>query len=1085
MFEPIFARAGTDKKSFIIERIKEKLASSERRLMMVVPEQSSFETEKELYIALGDRLYSRVDVLSFTRLCSLYYEIKGIRREKKLSSAGKIILSSCAAALAAPDLKVYSGQASNATFIEKIASIIDELKVAGISSDALLEKKNSLNMNKSLENKIEDLSLIYSYYEAQLKNGYLDPSDELSLLNTHLGDGSFFKDYDVIIDEFASFNSAQLGIIEKMFANSPSVAVILCLVNDSKKIPAAFRTPGDTYRGLKERAKKNSVIISKPHSLEAGALYNNEQLKSLEAFACAQSSSVLKGDNVKVYSSPSLKRESRFVAAEIKRLVKEKNYRYRDIAVIGRNMDDYMSYLEDSFKLYDIPFFSDMRALIDTRPIVVFIINLLETLIGKMEPSYLLRLLKSGISYVDADDIALFENYIELWKIKKSELTAPFYKNPDGLSSDINTELLQKLNQIREKAVTPVVLLNKKLSGASGREITEGLYEFMKENGVLKNLSDYTERVAEGDSALASEQYRAFEICMSVMTQLSAIIGDDKITLKRYLELFRLAVTAEDVGSIPHHLDEVQIGDAGRTTPQDFKAVFLIGMNDGIFPARHTEDGFFSDEDREIIRIDGGIDILTTSKLMNQNEEYYLYRALTSPSELLYILYSQLSIGAEELFPSKIVSRLDKLEIKAKSIASLSPEYFFGTDEAAFEQLCLTYNQNTKTAKSLREYFFSLISDEYRNRFLSIDTDLKLRYSKLSDEVAKKLYKSDMLISPTQMDSFQLCQFAHFCKYGLALKKQEPVQIAASNTGTAVHDVLQNLLEKYSPEQLNGFSDAELDKIIEKMLEEFIYSNLGDENSVNNRNRYSIKRLKTTVMPSIKYVLSELGYSGYTPSDFELEIARGKGIEPYMIKTPDGNSVGIKGKIDRVDTKSEDDKTLVRIIDYKTGSKVFDKNDMNNGINLQMFMYLFSIWENGKTKYGDNIVPSGVLYMPAKRQDIEAKGGVIDEDVQKKKREALRMMGMLLEDEKTAKDKDKAFFSAEYSDITGFRVMKEKTEKMLCDMTDTLRIGELSINPLYNGDKNLACTYCEYKAVCGFEEGDFCREMKKTQGDEE
>ena len=1077
MFEPIFARAGTDKKAFIVEKIKNKLAETERRLMFIVPEQSSFETEKELYLLLGDKLYSRLDVLSFTRLCNLYFEKHGISKKKKLSSAGKLILTANAISSASEKLTIYSGQALNQTFIQKISSIIDELKVASISPEELLEKKDKIN--GTLNIKLGDLALIYSSYESQLKNGYLDPSSELANLNILLKDGSFFKDYDIIIDEFASFNSAQLGIIEKMFSNSESVLVFLCMDNDLKKVAPAFKTPSDTYKKLKNRAKNAGAEICAPKELEAGVLYNNAQLKSLEAFICAKGKEISKGENIKIYSSPSVKRECRFVAAEIKRLVREEGLRYRDIAIIGRNMDDYLYYLEDSLRLYDIPSFSDLREKIDTRPIVVFINNLIETVIENFEPSSVLRLLKSGISYVSADDTALLENYIELWRINKRELTSAFYKNPDGLNNEINTDKLNNLNAIREKAVAPLITLRGKLKNADAEKITRSIYEFLKQNGILKNLSEYTELIAREDSALASEQHRAFEICMNVMSQLCELIGKQNIPLSRYLELFKLGINAEDVGSIPHHLDEVQIGDAGRTRIDNLKATFLVGVNDSVFPSRYNEDGFFTDEDRSIIR-ESGMDILTPSKFMNQNEEFYLYRALSSSSDLLYISYSHNSVNSQEQYPSKIISRLEKCGIPILSIAALPQKTFFGTDEAAFEQFCLCYNQNTAVSKSLREYFFSLVTDEYRNRFLGIDTDLKLRYSRLNDEVAKKLYAQNMLISPTQMDSYYKCCFAHFCKYGLGLETKKKTEVNASNSGTAVHEVLEKLLSKYSADEISKLSDDALTSKIESLFDGFIRNKLG-EKGMNERGKYSIKRLKTTVLPVIKYIVSELSYSGFAPSDFELCIKKGEGVEPYVVKTPNGNSVGIKGIIDRVDIKEKDGKTYVRIVDYKTGSKVFDKNDIEYGINLQMFMYLFSIWENGQKKYGEQIVPNGVLYMPAKRQDVEAKGGKTSEGTDKKKSELYRMMGMVLEDESTSKQDDKRFLSASYSDIDGFKTVKQKTEQLLCDMADSLRIGDLSINPLYVGNDNLGCEYCDFKAVCTFEEGDTCRKMEKRR----
>ncbi len=1088
MLKPVFARAGSDKNAFLADVIREAVCSSARKTMLIVPEQSSFETEKELYLSLGDRDYARVEVLSFTRLCSLIRTGFGSRSGEKLSAAGKLILASCAAEKAAPSLRVYGGQVSSNAFAQKVSAMIDELKVAGISPDAFEKGLQNFSNNPLLLNKLSDVAWLYHWYDVLLSENYLDPSDELADAAVRIGDGAFFKNYDIIIDEFASFNASQLGMIAKMLQNSPSVTVLLC----SKPIvggrcPTAFRTPNDTFRKLKQLAARVGTQVKAPLCLKAGELYQNEDMRILEKFAAGESGCGKVGKNITISAARSVKEECRFVAAAIRRLVSEKRMRYRDIAVVGRDMTDYLIHLEDSFRLYDIPFFADRRTSLDTRPVVVFIVNLLEVLISDIEPSRLISYLKCGVSPLTADEAVELENYIDLWKLSQKELKNDFEKNPQGLEGEPDEAALERLNYLnglRKKAVMPLFALKKEIADQEGSSVTRSIYRFMEQNGVLQKLSELTNALSETDSALAAEQYRAYQSCMSVMSQLASLLKGNKISLKRYLELFRLALSSEDVGSIPHHLDEVQVGDAGRIRTGAVKAVFLVGMNEGLFPKRHSEDGLFSDNDRKLVR-EAGMDILTPANVMNQNESYYLYTALSCASDEVHISYCRNTQAGDAVFASKIVNQIrDTLGVAETDLSSMDQTALLGTNEADFELLCRSYHSNCTFANSLREYFMTMQEDTYRNRLLSIDKGLRLRTSSIGNAAAAKLYGSEMMISPSQIERYHLCRFSHFCRYGLSLRPLKPAEITALDSGNAIHEVLERLLKNYSKEQIALFSEKELSCKVEKMLYEFLSVRIGENAMQDNRIRYSILRLKSTIVPVIGYIIKELAVSGFIPNDFELQIRCGGDLEPYRIISEQGTSIGVYGKVDRVDTLAVDGKTYVRVIDYKSGGKSFDREELAYGINLQMFLYLFSIWENGGKRYGGKVTPSGVLYMPAKRPDIKIDGNEDKGDIKNMQDKEFRMKGLLLSQEPVINENTKRFCSALFGDITEFSAIKKQTEKLLCKMADELRLGELSINPLYSGRENRACKNCDYRMICGFEEGDPHRTMQKIKKSE-
>ncbi len=1085
MLNTVFARSGSEKEEFLVSLIKKQISESERKIMLVVPEQSSFETEKELYLSLDDTEYARLEIVSFTRLCDLIFTHFGGNSVSRISKSGKMILSSLALSKSAPSLKVYASQSGSAAFSEKISAIIDELKAAGFSAQSFEKSLAAFLENEQLYNKLSDLSAIYNFYDAELSKNYLDPSDKLSDAVKAVSDGAFFKDYDVIIDDFASFNGSQYAMMEKMMQNSPSVTVFLCTKSASKRIPAAFKTPSDTFGYLKKYANRCGCEIKTPTILEAGKTYTSPELTLLEKLMAGEEIEAPEtAHNIRITAANNSKDECLFVAAKIHRLVREENYRYRDIAVVGRNIEGYIPQLEDAMRLYDIPFFADRREDIDSRPITIFIVSLIETLISNIEPSRLITYLKCPISPIEFDDATELENYIELWKISKKELIRDFEKNPAGLVGDpdeASLKKLNKLNQIRKNVVVPLIQLKKELEDKNGGEITRLIYKFMEQNGVIDKLSEYTTAIFETDSALANEQYRAYKSCLSAMGQLSALLESEKISLKRYLELFRLALSYEDVGSIPHHLDEVTVGDAGRMRSGKIKVSFLLGVNDGVFPARHSEDGIFTDADRTLIR-NADIDILTTSSLLNQNENYYLYTALTLSSDRVYISYAKNSLSGEGMFASKIVSRIcDAFKIKQTELFKEDRTAILESNEAAFRELCLEYNNNTEYSNSLREYFMTQPDDSYRKKILAIDKGLSLRTTPLGEETSKKLYGKKMLISPSQIEKYHQCQFAHFCSYGLRLQAKRPAEIGANNVGDAIHAVLEKLLRNYSKQEISAFSTQQLTEKAREYLIEYMSLKIGSAAMSDKRTNYSIMRLVSTVVPVIRLVTTELNLSGFIPCDFELHVNKGKDIEPYTVVSQNGNEVGIKGDVDRVDVKKVGGNTYVRVVDYKSGEKKFDRGELDYGINLQMFLYLFSIWENGSSRYGTNITPSGVLYTPAARPDVEIKGTEKDDTIFAMQKSKFKMSGMLLSDDDAITPDSKNFFKASYEDINGFSVLKSQTEKLICKMADELVLGNLKIDPLFKSAQDYPCKYCDYKAICGFENGDVHRTIERVK----
>lgn len=445
-----------------------------------------------------------------------------------------------------------------------------------------------------------------------------------------------------------------------------------------------------------------------------------------------------------------------------------------------------------------------------------------------------------------------------------------------------------------------------------------------------------------------------------------------------------------------------------------------------------------------------------------------------------------MAASGEPAFAARIVRQLEQaMGTPAQKLSALGAESLLGTDKADFQLLCERLHSGSSFAESLRQYFNDRAEPVYRERLSRIEAGLSLRQQELTQAAAQQLYGRELAISPTQIERYHLCRFSHFCRYGLRLSELRQAEISALDTGSAIHAVLERLLQRYTRQQISAFDDARLSEEVEALLYDFLSQNIGTAAMRSARLRYSILRLKSTLVPVLRYMIFELESSGFTPSDFELSIRRGGQIEPYRMVSEQGTAVSVYGSVDRVDTLEADGKTFVRVIDYKSGGKDFNRAELEWGLNLQMFLYLFSIWENGGSRYSGNLTPYGVLYMPAKRPDVTVPSAAA-EDAQTEQQKKFRMKGLLLKDPTVSSGADRRFYSAGYEELSEFAALKKQTEKLLVKMADELRFGQLKVNPLYQGRENRACAFCPYHMICGFEESDPhpCMQ-KKSEGGEE
>lgn len=165
------------------------------------------------------------------------------------------------------------------------------------------------------------------------------------------------------------------------------------------------------------------------------------------------------------------------------------------------------------------------------------------------------------------------------------------------------------------------------------------MYEYLIQNNIPKKLEEKIEKLLEIEELEIAKEYESsFKILTQVFDEIVLVLGDSKVTFEKYAEILKIGLKNSDLGKIPTSQDEVIIGDIDRSRSHKVKAVFIIGVNDGVFPTINKNEGFFDDSDREKLKKDG-IELAkgTTEKLYDDN--FNIYKALTTAEEKLYLSY--------------------------------------------------------------------------------------------------------------------------------------------------------------------------------------------------------------------------------------------------------------------------------------------------------------------------------------------------------------------------------------------------------------------------------------------------------------
>lgn len=1108
----ILSRAGGGKTVHIMNLIEQFAKGGRKKLTLIVPEQFSFMSEKLMLEKFGAKTMADIDVLSFTSLGEKLVGRPALHERRRLDDSARAVLMRMALDAVKDKLCLYGNHTAKKSVISEFIALSSEFKQNAVSTDsvrlALASEKDGL-----LKMKLSDIATVLDAYDAMVAGSYFNPDDLLDELYDILPENEYFKDRLVFIDAFRGFTVQEYKIIERMLSKSAAVYVTLCTDNlqNSDDETELFAHTKRTAHRLIEAAKKTGAPVAKPQYLSMRSKFNNfppvferyasPELRALEQELFSPAPNVYEEEcgNITLCKAADIYAECEYIACTAKKLIRENGYRCRDIAVIARDSSAYEAPLRSALKKCGVGVFDDSRQPVDTSPVVNLVVCAVAIADGGFDTETVMRYLKTELTDFTAEEISQVENYCYLWQINRGGWLKDWQQHPKGFGEEMtpdDTAELDALNALRRRIVAPLCDLRDKLESTNGAEAAKAVYEFLERTNTPENLKKLAVSLAEsGETGIAIELDRIWNVVMDMLDSVATVAAERTVTAKEFADIFDLMLGVQTVGNLPQGLDEITIGSADRIRTVTPKAVFIVGANSGVFPALPSTGSTLTDKDRRRLS-EIGIELADYGEYKLAEEKLIAYNAFCCASHKLYVCCPERNSQNEQLAPSELYTKIKNLFPKCSEVdaSCLEGLYYIEGESLAFEQLAKNRSEANTLGATLEEYFSG--REDFAGRFAALERAGGLRDFAFTDkEAARKLFGDNLFISASRVESFYKCPFSYFCRYGIKAMPRKVAELDPMQRGNVIHHVLEKLLMNYDADALIAMHGDELLDVISSLMNEYLMAKL-DGSQRDERFLHLYRKLALTVRDVAERLIKELALSDFRPVDFELSIGFDGEIPPYEVATANGK-VSISGAIDRVDSAVINGKTYLRVVDYKSSGKAFKLSDVLQGLNMQMFIYLFALWQNGKDKYGE-ITPAGVLYYPANSPLVSVERSEAPEDVAVKKQKRCRMQGIVLNDCDVVVAMDKTsgglYIPVDFNAkgemkgslirLSQLEKLKEKADGILVEMADALHGGRIEAVPAYGASYKNVCKYCDYKSVCSYEEDIPVKELIDTDLDE-
>lgn len=1108
-----FGPSGSGKSHRIYEEIMQRAAEEPgRNFLIIVPDQFTMQTQKDLVMRSDRNGILNIDVLSFGRLSHRILEEVGTKEMPVLDDTGKSLVLQKVAADLKEQLPAMGSLLHKQGYIHEVKSAISEFMQYGISTQDMDKLITSAQKRGALAMKLKDLKTLYRGFQDYIRDHFITTEETLDVLRRSLSKSKILKGSVVVFDGFTGFTPIQNRLIQELMrvCAETIVTVTIGVGEDPYKMDGEqklFHLSKKTVADLEKLAAEAEVERGEDLFVKGGpnrfakapALHYLEQnlfRYQYEPYAGEQ-------QEIHMFEALSPREEVHQTALYIRHLIREQGMTYRDIAVVIGDLEGYASYVETEFGQLEIPCFLDRTRGIVLNPMIEYIKSALQLYIKDFSYDTVFHFLRSGMADISREEIDELENYVirtgargyRTYSRLFTRRTEELQGNAEG-SEQAEEKTMERLNRIRQQFMDAVEILHMGSQEKAGDYVSH-LYDFLEQNQVQQKLLNYQQQFEkEGDLSRAREYAQIYRLVMDLLDQVYELLGEEEISRQEFADILEAGFGEITVGTIPQNVDRIVVGDMERTRLKQVKVLFFLGVNDGNIPKNASKGGIISDMDREFL-IESGTEMAPSPRQQMYIQRLYLYLNMTKPSEQLYLSYAKVNSEGKGIRPSYLIDTVRKL------FPAMSVEY--PQNRSRLEQIEGRQEGARYLAEELREYVEGTLPEEERQDFYLMyrayeaDTagrDLltraafrRYRESGLSRIVARALYGQQLENSVSRLETYAACACRHFLQYGLSLQEREEFGFEASDMGTVYHAVLENFAGKLAESNLTwwDFTEDFATKAVKESVEAYAATYGETVLYSSARNEYAITRMSRILTRTVLTLQKHLKQGSFQPDDYELSFRFAEDLDSIHVDLSEDEKMHLQGRIDRIDVSEDAEHVYVKVIDYKSGNRKFDLAALYYGLQLQLVVYMNAAMEMESRKHPDKeIVPAALLYYHIDDPTIETPVELTDEQINEQILAKLRMNGVVNSDPEVVERLDRYMqdksvvipvekkkdgsFSARSGVLSReeMQLISSYVDARIRSIGREILDGKIAANPYEKGNEE-ACTYCAYKKVCGFD----------------
>ncbi len=1114
----LIGTAGSGKTHCCIQEILS--ATQNKRNILLVPEQFTSQAERDLTYAVKGKSIVHTEVLSFGRLAYQIFSKSGYAHTTFFNDIGKQMVLQKILLTESEQISFFRHVIDKNGFLDQLSMTLTEFFQYQISPEILSNLAQQDTLSHNAQQKCLDLAYIYRCYLDFLQNDMISQDETLSYLAEKLKTSDALVDTEIWIDGFYGFTPQEYTVLAQLLRICKRVTIALPMDHisyDATALPpyAPFFEPFLTKKELIALAEEHGISIEPPVVLTENHRTNVAALRFLEKhYFHSYTKKSEDAEGITIHACDTKEDEIRYIAGKILSLVREKHLRFRDIAIVSNAPDTYENSLRAILQEHKIPYFIDTRRDMTTHPLVALIKGLLDCIRYDFSYQSVFTYLKSGLTSMVQEDMDVLENYVLAYGIKGYK-----WKKNDwnyGINPSQEAEHAY-INRLRKQVMEPfsAFLQYKNNKEYPLRSFACDLLAQIDKLGVVQHLTAWAEQAEHnGNAAKADEHRQIFQVLMELLQTAVDIFGDTPVTLEDFSKILSAGLSKSTMGIIPPTADCLLVGDLERSRLPNIRVLFILGVNDGILPAPAQSQGIFSEAERESIQ-SSGITLAPDGKRKLFEEQFLIYRGLTKPSEALYLTYATKDINGKAQFPSPLISKLQKMypNFETESDENTDLDALSAVD--CFHKLgknlrlCIE-NHPQADASWLDIYSYFTTQPKWDNRLQLIKNALlaEIPDGELSRKIAEELYGNNILSSISRLERFAACPFSFFAEYGLKAKPRRFYELRTPDLGTLFHTVLEQFSSRLKDEQIawHTLTQEETERRIEDAVDAAV-PQLGNEILLDSAaNRYLIHRLKRIAKRAGWTLVRHIQSGDFMPHGYEVGFGPKEILPPIIIKMADGSRLILRGQIDRVDIFDANGKRYVKIIDYKSGNKTLQLQDIYYGLQLQLLLYLDAYLKENKTS-SIPTHPGGAFYFHVADPSISISNEISEQELNDLLYKEMRMSGLILDDPAAIQAMDHTFvdestgdFCYASSDIiplqytkkgkptassllaseAEYRKIMEFAAKRAASIGQSMKEGIIAPAP-YRKNDFTPCSYCAFATICRYDYKDHpqYRNLKK------